>query len=586
MASNYRNPPRFDESTGYDTWKNEIKIWELVTDLDKKKQALAITLTLTGKAKVAALSIKAEDLNKEDGMKTLFKVLDEVFLKERKDSAYEAYKNFDIFRKSTNMTMSEYIIEFDQRYQCSKKYDMTLPDAVLAFKVLDNAELNQQERQLALTACQDLKYSSMKSALKRIFGDSDNTSISNEAITIKQESAMYTAHRMPYRQSKHYNSKQLVKGSNPLNKYGQPTKCRICHSIFHWAKDCQHRTELETESVNMTDTADDIADECNIILFTNSSKSDLSQSEILTMESKNSAIIDTACSRTVCGVKWLERYIDEMNKCGVEFKISESTSCKPFRFGDGNVVNSFKKVVIPAKIGSVSCGIESEVINQDIPLLLSKASLKKAGTVIDLQNDKVMMFNEPIELQFTSTGHYCVNLLNVFMPGDRVYYKQTNSKEWKGPAVIIGQDGPVVFVRHGGKRIHVHKCCLKRLSEHSVPDKPADSDICNSNQMLSDVTDTNLSDTCSSYLSDDETSDLTVNSKTRTSEKRTGDMVTQKNVPQFEAVEPVRGVSGRLKLTSSDKIFNAKSDILEFGGAVIEWIQNRTQKSRQISCIK
>ena len=42
------------------------------------------------------------------------------------------------------------IIEFDRRYNISKKYDMTLPEAVLTFKILDNAGLTSKERQLAL----------------------------------------------------------------------------------------------------------------------------------------------------------------------------------------------------------------------------------------------------------------------------------------------------------------------------------------------------------------------------------------------------------------------------------------------------
>ena len=41
-----------------------------MTDLEKKKQALAVTLSLTGKARETALNIKAEDLNSDEGMKT------------------------------------------------------------------------------------------------------------------------------------------------------------------------------------------------------------------------------------------------------------------------------------------------------------------------------------------------------------------------------------------------------------------------------------------------------------------------------------------------------------------------------------
>lgn len=48
------------------------------------------------------------------------------------------------------------------------KYNVELPDVVLAFKLLDTARLDMTDSG-ALTACTDLTYASMKSALKRIF---------------------------------------------------------------------------------------------------------------------------------------------------------------------------------------------------------------------------------------------------------------------------------------------------------------------------------------------------------------------------------------------------------------------------------
>ena len=117
MASaGYKNPPRFSEED-YEQWKNEIQVWKLVTDLEKKKQALAVTLTLTGKAKEAALGNTADRLNQDDGMDILIDTLDKLFLRENKDLAYESYMNFDYFKRKDDMNMSKYIIEFDQRYE-------------------------------------------------------------------------------------------------------------------------------------------------------------------------------------------------------------------------------------------------------------------------------------------------------------------------------------------------------------------------------------------------------------------------------------------------------------------------------------
>ena len=157
MAAGYKNPLKSEEDC-YERRKNELEMWQLVTDLEKKKQALAVTLSLTGKAREAALNIKSEDLNSDEGMKTLIQTLDKWFLQEAIDSAYDAHKNFNGFRKPGDMNINDYIVEFDQRYHKIVQHKMTLPDAVLAFKLLENANLSNHERQLALTTCTDLSY--------------------------------------------------------------------------------------------------------------------------------------------------------------------------------------------------------------------------------------------------------------------------------------------------------------------------------------------------------------------------------------------------------------------------------------------
>ncbi|KAK9518554.1 hypothetical protein VZT92_023859 [Zoarces viviparus] len=90
-AGNYKVPPPFDEKKSYESWKNEVEIWRLVTDLEKKKQALAVALSLTGRARDSALEIAAVDLNDDEGMNVLLTKLDAVFLKEETDRQYEAY---------------------------------------------------------------------------------------------------------------------------------------------------------------------------------------------------------------------------------------------------------------------------------------------------------------------------------------------------------------------------------------------------------------------------------------------------------------------------------------------------------------
>jgi hypothetical protein len=119
----------------YETWENEIEVWKLVADLDEKKQALSVSLSLSGNARETTMDIPAKNLAEETGIATLLERLDKVFLRDDTDKAYKAYTSFDTFQRPENMSMTDYIVEFDKRYNKSKKYDMSLPEAVLAFKI-------------------------------------------------------------------------------------------------------------------------------------------------------------------------------------------------------------------------------------------------------------------------------------------------------------------------------------------------------------------------------------------------------------------------------------------------------------------
>ena len=58
------------------------------------------------------------------------------------------------------------------------------------------------------------------------------------------------------------------------------------------------------------------------------------------------------------------------------------------------------------------CKIEANVIAKDIPLLLSKNSLKKADAIIDMKNDKAFIFGKEVKLHvhLSTSGHYCIDV--------------------------------------------------------------------------------------------------------------------------------------------------------------------------------
>ena len=55
--------------------------------------------------------------------------------------------------------------------------------------------------------------------------------------------------------------------------------------------------------------------------------------------------------------------------------------------------------------------------------------------------------------------------------GDKAFYKRVNSKEWEGPAEVIGKDDHQVFVKHGDIFVRIHPCSLRLVSAPVSLDK-------------------------------------------------------------------------------------------------------------------
>ena len=88
-------------------------------------------------------------------------------------------------------------------------------------------------------------------------------------------------------------------------------------------------------------------------------------------------------------------------------KVVEEKSSRSFKFGDGNTVLSTKAVAIPATIGNDD-GLLKSVIENDLPLLLTKGSMKKINVTVDFANDKVSFLDQNVDIILTSSGHYAV----------------------------------------------------------------------------------------------------------------------------------------------------------------------------------
>ena len=444
MASAYKTPPSFDSvHKPYNRWVEEIKAWRELTDLDKKKQGIAIALTLpeqdeSGIRDKVFSDVKLEDLKKDDGVETLINFMDKLFKKDELSEAYEVFTDFERFKRKSTESMEVYVMDFEKLYNKTKRFNMTLPESVLAFKLLEGSGLEQKDRQLALTGVNyneaGTLFKQMSSALKKFFGkqsmascdDSQvNTSIKIEPAFISEEESEvaymargnwrrgfgrgnsrrygHVGDRVPNPKSQKYVPEGKPKRVNPLGPDGYPLKCRSCQSIRHLIRDCPDSYE------NMNKSSYEKA-----VLFTGNQATEM---QVLASECLYSAVLDSACSSTVAGQQWLQCYLESLSPEELN-EVQQSESETVFKFGGGRKLKSTGKWTIPCTLAGVQCSLSTDVVDSDIPLLLSKNAMKKAKVKLDLENDCASIFGKEVELQCTSSGHYSVPLQETEVPLD------------------------------------------------------------------------------------------------------------------------------------------------------------------------
>ncbi|KAK4314174.1 hypothetical protein Pmani_014507 [Petrolisthes manimaculis] len=268
-------PPVFGGDKGYERWKTELEAWQLVTNVEKKKQAITVALSFPEGSEVRDRvfnEIEITVLNADDGMKALLQQMDTWYKKDKLASAYDSWSDFDSFRKTDDLTMESYIMQFEKRHKKLSKHNIVLPESILAFKLLDCAGLSHRDKQLALTAVDyntpDTIFKQMSQALKKFFGvkavPSSSTELNSGAssgITIKKE-PVYVAEDVNFTgQGQSWRNEgdstqpsgsrlgpnrgnRTGRGSqrkNPQDFRGNVTKCHICRSEFHYANKCPKR---------------------------------------------------------------------------------------------------------------------------------------------------------------------------------------------------------------------------------------------------------------------------------------------------------------------------------------------------------
>ena len=211
---------------------------------------------------------------------------------------------------------------------------------------------------------------------------------------------------------------------NPVGSSGQVLTCIACGSFRHLLAECPDSWEnLEkayvcySEEIELTNEHSEVirnkeveekfemdCEEIDVVLFTGGAKTDISA---LGKDTKNCMVLDSACTRNVCGKSWLYCYLDSLNKED-RTKLVFSKSDRVYKFGGGERLKSIALVSMPAFVNGVEIEIQTDVVESDIPLLWSSQDMKRAKVILNYQNDTAEVFGQLVHLTSTRSGHYCI----------------------------------------------------------------------------------------------------------------------------------------------------------------------------------
>ncbi len=483
----YKGAPKFNmKNMSYEQWRFELDCWLEVTDLPVKKRGIEILLALpdpsedlTYKSREYIRSkMSKQQLTAVTGYEEILELLDIHLKKDNVNLLWEKFGALDSLSRHGGQTIEEFIADFDITYSEVRKLDTecSLSQAVLACMLIRRSGITGHELQYVMTDLDlnnpDDLYAQAKKALRKFKGESVlvnstvNSSVNDVqhkglfsdssgsvALTSEAEAEVYWTQRggnsaRGYRRGQGHRYSKRGSGNpsqgnpqygsfrrrstetkeyegqlNPRNRYGELLKCNYCGSFRHLVASCPENSHRSAGDVNITEKQGQ--EEEIQVLFTGDNSVLLNE---LTIEAANHVILDSACNKTVCGKDWLDHYIKclpEDSRCDVVFQ----TSGQKFKFGGGENLLSLGKYRVPAWLADKKVYIDTEVVDSHIPMLMSLSAMKQAGIILDTRRDVATVLGKEVPLEFTSCGHYCLNLLGNEVVNDVLFTENMSKSE-------------------------------------------------------------------------------------------------------------------------------------------------------------
>lgn len=438
-------PPRVGDASSWLIYKKQLQIWQLTSGEDKKIMGAKIAATFTDKddlkanlAKRFYETVDIEKLHSDGGFDYIIAFLEKELAKSGIHQMVEAWNEFEYFKKTREYKIEEFCEEFEIRYARAENAGCgKISPYVRAFMLLNRSGVTKSDRTAILAQVEGpekdgefydkmVKYvkiqagagpqapvvEGVKTELEEGDAEIFTATIDGKEYTMKRKGKFNIPKGKKSRTGESSKGKGYSKDEKKLNKIGpdgKRNKCFACGAEDHYSNNpgCPKKREKETNMVESSSESESHEEAFFTVLHTEES----SEMHLFTFEARGCAALDTCCTSSVAGEKWLENYKQMLPKELRKQIIFKGLTGRRFRFGDSKNLVSLGLYTIPAKIANKTCTITFDLIESDIPLLLSKKAMKKAKVSIDLSQDKVVWKGEQVKVLTTSSGHYCLPLI-------------------------------------------------------------------------------------------------------------------------------------------------------------------------------
>ena len=136
------------------------------------------------------------------------------------------------------------------------------------------------------------------------------------------------------------------------------------------------------------------------------------------------------------------------DKSSVQIRKSKNA----FQFGDGVVYPSKSCAIIPIYVGSLKFKVNVDIVDCNIPLLLSKSTLQRANAKVDKGSATIVLLGVTIPLTFSLTGHMYLQVGRPLDPANE------ETKKVLSRLVLSSGSGVGYDVKSKARKLHLQFC--------------------------------------------------------------------------------------------------------------------------------